>query len=232
MHFIISKYTTLAVLLAMFFSYGVALASNSFDISDSEYCSRYFKPYESTFQMPQNLLRAISVTESGRWFKSVNKSVAWPWTINVQGKGYYYPSKREAISAVEAFQAKGIESIDVGCMQINLKYHPNAFTNLEQAFEPRYNVGYAAVFLKRNYDRFNNWKTAVKRYHNSDPRLGKRYISRVFETWKTQVDSFELALDSNHLRYIPQISVKPYTSEPSKTPLSDITRNALSVFSN
>ena len=32
-------------------------------------------------------------------------------------------------------------------MQVNLGYHPDAFEDLEQAFDPTYNVAYAASFL-------------------------------------------------------------------------------------
>ncbi|MCE3233788.1 MAG: hypothetical protein K0R98_2045 [Rickettsiaceae bacterium] len=104
------------------------------DAGEASRCSRYFSLYEKKNHMPSNMLRAIGVTESGRYSKEAGRSVAWPWTINVNGKGYQYESKAKAIAAVKQFQAEGNKSIDVGCMQINLKYHPEAFTNLEQAF--------------------------------------------------------------------------------------------------
>ena len=63
--------------------------------------------------------------------------VVWPWTINVEGKGFHFKTKRDAIRFVKDQMTAGKESIDVGCMQINLKYHPDAFTSLDQAFSPR-----------------------------------------------------------------------------------------------
>ncbi len=38
---------------------------------------------------------------------------------------------------------RGVQSIDVGCFQINMYYHPGAFATLEQAFDPRANAAYA-----------------------------------------------------------------------------------------
>ena len=52
------------------------------------------------------------------------------------------------MAAVRAMQANGVRSIDVGCGQINLMYHPDAFPNLELAFDPQANAAYAARFLK------------------------------------------------------------------------------------
>ena len=59
----------------------------------------------------------------------------WPWTINAEGRGQFFATKLEAIAAVRALQASGVRSIDVGCMQVNLMYHPNAFASLDEAFD-------------------------------------------------------------------------------------------------
>ena len=72
----------------------------------------------------------------------------WPWTVDAEGQGAFYDSKELAIAAVRALQARGVRSIDVGCMQVNLMHHPNAFNSLEQAFDPvARNANYAAQFL-------------------------------------------------------------------------------------
>lgn len=210
-------------------SYSASSAQGN-TIRESDRCTRYFAPYERTFYMPKNLLRAVSVTESGKWNRELNKSVAWPWTINVQGRGYHYDSKQEAIAAVKKFQAQGIESIDVGCMQINLRYHPDAFSSLDQAFEPKYNIGYAATFLKTHYETYNNWQTAIRMYHNADPVLGQRYLSRIYKTWRAEDEAFQVA-SANTLRYVPNIQVKPRTEAPAAD-ISDITRSALKMFAN
>ncbi|HCF18886.1 MAG TPA: hypothetical protein DEV96_12760, partial [Rhodospirillum rubrum] len=55
---------------------------------------------------------------------------------------------------------------DVGCMQVNLRYHGGAFDSLEEAIDPAANVAYAASFLRRLFDDTNDWAEAVTAYHS------------------------------------------------------------------
>ncbi len=194
------------------------------ELAEASKCSRYFSIYESAFHMPSNLLRAVATTESGKYIKTASRPLAWPWTINVQGKGYQFRNKRETIRAVKQFQREGAKSIDVGCMQINLMYHPEAFRNLEQALEPRYNIVYAAQFLREKYEKAGNWKTAIGLYHNADPAFNKDYIKRVYAAWRMEDKSFQMAsLDK------PYISVTN-TPKAAEADISDITKNVLATF--
>ena len=45
---------------------------------------------------------------------------------------------------MNSYRAQGARSIDVGCMQVNLLHHADAFASLEQAFDPVANARYAA----------------------------------------------------------------------------------------
>ncbi len=129
--------------------------------------------------LPANLLGAISLRETGRWNDTEKASFAWPWTVMAEGRGRYLPSRDAAIREVQALKARGIRNIDVGCMQINLIYHGDAFDSLEQAFEPAENAGYAAEFLKDLRRRHGNWQEAVEHYHSADPERGARYRAAV-----------------------------------------------------
>ena len=77
----------------------------------------------------------------------------------------------------------GTRSIDVGCFQISLLYHPAAFASLEQAFDPDANARYAARFLLTLFARTGTWEAAVAAYHSADPTLGFAYRQQVFSTW-------------------------------------------------
>ena len=77
----------------------------------------------------------------------------------------------------------GFRSIDVGCLQVNLMYHPAAFSSLEQAFDPVANARYAARFLDALYDRSQDWIKAVADYHSQTPALGAAYRNRVLARW-------------------------------------------------
>jgi len=195
------------------------------ELAESSKCSRYFELYEELFHMPSNLLRAVAVTESGYYIKSVGRPQAWPWTINVEGKGYHYNSKREAVRAVQGFQAKGIKSIDIGCMQVNLRYHPEAFRNLEQAFEPKYNIGYAAQFLRSKYSQARNWKDAVGLYHNGVIALNRGYIQRVYNTWRVEDKSIQVAFLER-----PSISISDTPSTAQDVDITSITDDVLATF--
>jgi|GEM_PF-5008748 len=107
---------------------GVPVAK-AFDVSSV--CKTAVQAAEQQAGIPPRLLDAISRVESGRRDPNGSATVAWPWTVNAAGKGYFYESKDEAIAAVRDFQAHGIVSIDVGCMQINLHHHPDAFFRLK-----------------------------------------------------------------------------------------------------
>jgi hypothetical protein len=155
-------------------------------VSDWELCHRHIRAAERLLSLPKHLLTAISRTESGRWSKQHRAHLAWPWTVMAEGKGRYLPSKAAAIAEVRALKAKGVGNIDVGCMQINLHFHPDAFESLEQAFDPAFNVAYAASFLTELRASQNSWTRAIGRYHSATPHFANRYRAKVFKYWNEE----------------------------------------------
>lgn len=138
---------------------------------------------EKAQQIPPHLLAAISVAESGRYDEDTQETIAWPWTINAEGQGMYFATKEKAIAAVRRLRAKGVQSIDVGCMQVNLYHHPDAFANLEEAFDPATNVAYAAQFLKSLRGQLHSWSIAVAHYHSTTIDFGMPYRAKVYRLW-------------------------------------------------
>ncbi len=88
------------------------------------------------------------------------------------------------MALVRSLQAQGIRLIDVGCFQVNLFYHPEAFKSLEDAFDPAINAQAAAKFLRSLYDNSADWETAVAHYHSADPALGQPYMHQVLQSWR------------------------------------------------
>ncbi len=129
--------------------------------------------------IPDHLLAAIARIESGRRDPQTGRFTPWPWTINAEGKGFFFESKAEAIAAVRDLQSSGVRSIDVGCMQINLMHHPNAFGSLEQAFDPNANAAYGARFLMQLHDQSGDWTRATGLYHSATPDLAADYQRQV-----------------------------------------------------
>lgn len=152
-------------------------------VEGARLCTQRFPVEERSNQIPTHLLAAIATTESGRWHEGLGMNVPWPWTINVEGKGYYFDSKAAAIAQTKLLQAQGRQSIDVGCMQVNLKQHAKAFANLEDAFDPQKNVNYAARFLRENYADLGDWIKATAAYHSRTPQYGARYLGEIERSW-------------------------------------------------
>ncbi|MGF1592749.1 MAG: transglycosylase SLT domain-containing protein [Kiloniellaceae bacterium] len=141
---------------------------------------------EQARDLPPHLLTAIALTESGRWHGDRSETLAWPWTVMAEGEGRFLPSKAAAIETVRALQARGIRNIDVGCMQVNLHYHPEAFESLETAFDPAANVAYAAGFLVELRQEARSWTRAVGQYHSRQTIRGNGYRAKVFKAWREE----------------------------------------------
>jgi hypothetical protein len=146
-------------------------------------CKAATHQVEKKMNIPSNLLRAISLTESGRWIEKDKANIAWPWTVSSGGPGIYFNTKTEAIDHVRKLQAKGVTNIDIGCMQINLFYHGDAFKDLNDAFDPDHNAKYAGDFLTRLFKETKSWTAAAGRYHSSEPSKGMYYREKVIAYW-------------------------------------------------
>ena len=145
----------------------------------SALCRAAILQAERTSHVPDRLLDAIAMVESGRRDPVSGAVYPWPWTINVEGVGHFFETKAEAIAAVQGFQVAGARSIDVGCMQVSLLYHRDAFASLDQAFDPTINAAYGARFLVQLFEQTNAWPLAAAAYHSFTPDLGAEYARRV-----------------------------------------------------
>jgi hypothetical protein len=141
---------------------------------DSDLCLDAVAKQEAQYGMPAGLLKAIARVESGGSpYGDIAKP--WPWTLNVGGAGHYYPNKEAAVAALTAYKAESDVNIDVGCMQISLRHHPNAFPDLATALDPAANVAYGALFLAALHDKAGDWMIAAGNYHSSTPGFGDTY---------------------------------------------------------
>lgn len=183
------RFVTLAPMLAV--AAGLALAASPAradipptlsGLQPGEQCRAAIRAAERANSIPDQLMAAIGVVESGR--RSADGKVnPWPWSIDAEGTDFVYETKPEAIAAVRNLQAKGIRSIDVGCMQVNLMHHPNAFASLDQAFDPVENARYAARFLVELKTQTGSWEKATAWYHSATPALGEPYQQKVMAQW-------------------------------------------------
>ena len=147
-------------------------------------CERAGQEAEQEAGVPTGLLLAIGRVESGRWDQTLGRVTPWPWAVDVAGTGRHPGSKDEAIRLVEEARTAGTRNIDVGCFQVNLLHHPNAFSDLHQAFDPATNARYAARLLVSLKQRLGGWSEAVEAYHSANPAHGIPYGRAVMASLK------------------------------------------------
>ena len=159
-------------------------SETSYALASSNLCIQAFTGAERRHGIPKHLLMAIANTESGRYNPQIKRVVPWPWTLNVHGKGFYYDTMHDAVTAIRRAKQRGQNSIDVGCMQISLKHHPDAFGSELDALSPDRNVDYAAKFLRQNFDDLGSWPQAIAAYHSRTPSRGTPYYAIVRKRWQ------------------------------------------------
>ena len=143
-------------------------------------CQIYTEKYNKIYRLPNKLLTSISLVESG--IVEGNTVNPWPWSLNVNGKSKYFNNKKDTLSFLEESLKKN-RNIDVGCMQINYKFHGHNFKNLDHILNPEENVKYAAEFLKKLFKRHKSWNEAISRYHSSEPARKRIYLTKVRSFW-------------------------------------------------
>ena len=177
----------IAIILGLALAAGPAAAGNpQFSAETGALCRVPIAQAERNLRIPRQLLAGVSLAESGRWHTAKKESFAWPWTVTSGKKSHYFASQEAAIREVKDLRSKGVRNIDVGCMQVNLRYHPTAFASLEEAFDPTANVAYAANFLAALHDETRSWTRSVARYHSSTPARGSAYFHRVSKLWQRE----------------------------------------------
>ncbi len=126
--------------------------------------------------VPPEVLYAVALTETGR--KSEGRLRPYPWAINREGKGYWFDTREQALAFAEDSLAQGRKSFDVGCVQINYRWHGHAFPSLDDMFDPEWTATYAAQFLRTLYEERGDWSAAAGAYHSLTPELAEIYRAR------------------------------------------------------
>ncbi|MEY3197500.1 MAG: hypothetical protein RLZZ59_871 [Pseudomonadota bacterium] len=191
----------------------IAEAKIDMDVAQSSRCVKFFRHFEKRFQIPTDTLYSISLHETGKIHSDKKLKLSWPWSVNVEGRGYHFDTKRDAVRFVREQLADGKESIDVGCMQINLKHHPKAFKSLDYAFDPKHNIAYGATFLKSKYEQFGDWSKAIANYHSATPHLGEKYKAGVLKIAEN-IDNYKSVF-----KRIPNTKSRPEPI-PARRPLT------------
>lgn len=168
--------------------------------------------------VPPDLLLAIARVESGRASAPDAPFAPQPWAVNVAGEGRWFESRNAALRHLRAVRTAGIASFDVGCFQINHRWHGRAFASLDEMIAPGNNARHAARFLKRLYAETGDWMLAAGIYHSRRPAAAERYRARVARARSALASK---PAPASRVRDMPaRATVRRATSEASAAALS------------
>ncbi|WP_170068443.1 lytic transglycosylase domain-containing protein [Meinhardsimonia xiamenensis] len=139
-------------------------------------CERAARRAAAAYGVPDRVLQAIALAESGRPLGQ--RFGPWPWTVNAAGEGHWFESRREALDFARALHARGERNLDLGCFQINYRWHGSAFSSMAEMFDPVASAMYAARFLKQLHRETGDWVTAAGAYHSRKEVHASRYRNR------------------------------------------------------
>jgi soluble lytic murein transglycosylase-like protein len=157
-------------------------------------CETHIAASAKRYDIPLAVFYAVGLLETG------GRNGLQPYTMNIDGRASFNATLTDGLAAYEAAKRNGAKLIDVGCMQINVKWHGDKFGSVAEMFDPGRNVGYAARFLRDLKAREGTWTLAVARYNagpNNNPAQ-KKYVCGVigkmvksgFGAWTDNARSF------------------------------------------
>lgn len=144
-----------------------------------ELCEQAARQAAAETGVPPDLLLAIALAESGR--ARDGRLRPWPWTANLEGRGHWFDTRAELVAFAEGAVAVGRTSVDIGCFQINWRWHGQHFARPGDLSDPLTGARHAAAYLLRLRGEFGGWEGAAGAYHSREPARAARYAARVAE---------------------------------------------------
>lgn len=157
-------------------------------------CEAAMQQASASYGVPLGILYAVGLTETG------GNGTLQPLAMNGGGESYVAASPADGERKLAEFGRRGVKLVDLGCMQINYRWHGSKFGSVAEMFDPTRNVDYAARFLGELKQQYGSWTMAAARYNagpDNDPAQ-KRYVCAVirnmvrsgFGSWTAQSRSF------------------------------------------
>lgn len=126
--------------------------------------------------VPVSLLRAIGEVESGIQLRE--QRVSWPWTVN-DGRSLFFRNREAAAAHLDGLVAAGKPNVDIGCLQVNWRWHADGFDGPADLLDPATNALYAARYLAALRKERGTWAAAVSAYHSRQEMRASVYRCRV-----------------------------------------------------
>lgn len=131
------------------------------------------------------LLYAVSLTESGFSLKGKKLIKPWPWTLAYPGGAFFAATKKDAELELKRLQSLGISSIDVGLMQVNLRWNGH-LTKDKDVFDPKTNLRIGSEILRKALASSpGDLADGIGRYHTWTANSRQAgYALKVLRTYK------------------------------------------------
>lgn len=131
------------------------------------------------------LLYAVALVESAR-DRGRGAVSPWPWALRGPQESYYAVSRQDALTALQRYRRQYGQAIDVGLMQINLRWHGKRVASPSQLLDPEQNLMLGAQLLAQAIRSSpQDFTLGIGRYHHwTDPSRARRYGQRVLTVLK------------------------------------------------
>jgi len=131
------------------------------------------------YGVPADIMGALTLTETGRRLDGLVRP--WAWSANAEGEGTWFDDPASAVAFAEDRVAQGRTNIDIGCFQLNFRWHGENFSSVAQMFDPLENARYAARFVRGLYGETGDWRAAAGAFHSRTQVHAQKYLAR-FDT--------------------------------------------------
>ena len=164
------------LLLALTLIFAVPRPVAALDLRDTAW-AEVATPYD----LDPALLYAIALMESGR--PRAGGLAPWPWTLWLPGQGGVFLETRE--QALFTLRAHSAAAVDVGLMQVNLRWHGHRVANPEELLEPERNLEIAAGILSEALATApGDLELGIGRYHSPNEARARDYGRTVLTIWR------------------------------------------------
>ncbi len=144
--------------------------------SPSDLCTRAAQAAAQETAVPLDVLLALTLTETGR--SGGQDLQPWPWALNQAGDSMWFDTRDQALDGLQTILASGATNVDIGCFQLNFRWHAAAFASVEDMMDPTQNALYAARLVKDLAGPDQDWIAAAGAYHSRTPEYAERYLDR------------------------------------------------------
>lgn len=142
-------------------------------------CERAAMQAAAETGVPADIMGALTLSETGRRHGGAVRP--WAWSVNAEGAGSWFDVPQQALAFAHDRIAQGRSNVDIGCFQLNFRWHGQHFPSLNAMFDPLTNARYAARFVRDLYGETGDWRRAAGMFHSRSPAEAARYLNRFDE---------------------------------------------------